>query len=80
MPTASTPAKDLYEVLQVHPNASQAMIRKAFGWLAKEYHPDKNPERREWAETRMKALNEAFETLSDPAKRRSRGCCCTNST
>lgn len=70
MPTSSTPEKDLYEVLQVHPNASQAMIRKAFGWLAKEYHPDKNPERREWAETRMKALNEAFETLSDPAKRR----------
>lgn len=70
MSSGPNASKDLYEVLQVHPNASQAMIRKAFGWLAKEYHPDKNPERRDWAETHMKALNEAFETLSDPAKRR----------
>lgn len=68
-PAESQPPKDLYEVLQVHPNASPAMIRRAYGWLAKEYHPDKNPDRRDWAEQQMRALNEAFETLSDPGKR-----------
>ncbi|MEO7994603.1 MAG: DnaJ domain-containing protein [bacterium] len=62
--------EDLYEILQVHPNASPAMIRKVYGWLAQQFHPDKNPERREWAEGKMRALNGAFETLSDPVKRK----------
>lgn len=58
---------DLYEILQVHPSAEQEVIDVAFRRLARMYHPDvnKSPD----ANERMKALNLAYETLGDPAKR-----------
>ena len=62
--------RDYYDVLGVQRNASDADIKKAFRNLAKENHPDRNPNNKE-AETRFKEINEAYETLKDPQTRSS---------
>ena len=59
---------DLYEVLEVPRDASKAQITKAYRKLAKQYHPDKNPDNPE-AEERFKLISEAYQILSDPEKR-----------
>src|SRR5919106_4154234 len=60
--------RNLYDVLGVSRDATQDDIRKAYRRLAREHHPDVNrdPE----AERRFKEINLAYQTLSDPAKRR----------
>ena len=64
-------SRDAYATLGVARSASALQIRKAFRKLAMKWHPDKNPsEKRAAAERRFAALGEAYETLSDPAKRR----------
>lgn len=61
---------DYYEILEVHPNASPEVIARVYRVLVSRYHPDLHPpERRAWAEERMKRINEAFSVLSDPQKR-----------
>ncbi|ESO90951.1 hypothetical protein LOTGIDRAFT_122424 [Lottia gigantea] len=55
----------LYEVLGVSRNASDGEIKKAYYRLAKEYHPDKNPE----AGERFKEISFAYEILSNSEKR-----------
>ncbi len=60
--------RDCYEVLGVHRNASDAEIKKAFRRLALECHPDRHPDDPR-AEARFKELAEAYEVLSDPARR-----------
>lgn len=60
-------AKDLYEVLGVGKDASEADIKKAFRRKARELHPDVN--KAADAEDQFKELNEAYDVLSDPAKR-----------
>lgn len=59
---------DLYEVLQVSRDATQEEIKKSYRRLAREWHPDANPDDPE-AEARFKELAAAYEVLSDPAKR-----------
>jgi molecular chaperone DnaJ len=59
---------DLYEVLQVSREATQEEIKKSYRRLAREWHPDANPEDPE-AEARFKELAAAYEVLSDPEKR-----------
>lgn len=59
---------DLYEVLGVTPEASADEIKKAYRKLARESHPDANPDDPE-AEARFKDLSAAYEILSDPDKR-----------
>jgi curved DNA-binding protein len=60
--------KDLYEILGVKKDATDAEIRKAFLGLAKKYHPDVNPGDKE-AEVKFKELSFAHEVLKDKKKR-----------
>ena len=62
-------AADLYAVLGVPKNADADTIKKAYRRLAKDLHPDKNPGNAK-AEEKFKAVNRAFDVLSDPAKRK----------
>ena len=62
--------RDYYEVLGVDKNATEEEIKKAYRKLAKKYHPDPNPNNKEEAEAKFKEVNEAYENLSDPQKRK----------
>lgn len=63
--------KNYYEILEVDIHASKEVIDKAFKVLAKKYHPDtqEDENKKEWAEEQFKLLNEAYEVLSNEAKR-----------
>jgi len=60
--------KDYYKILVVARKASEDEIRKAYRKLAKQHHPDYNPNNKQ-AEDRFKEINEAYEVLSDSKKR-----------
>jgi len=60
-------SSELYNVLGVDSNASQAQIKKAYLKLAKQYHPDKNPDGR-FAD-KFKEISAAYEVLGDEEKR-----------
>ncbi len=61
--------KDYYKVLGVDRQASEDQIKRAYRDLAKKYHPDKNPGDKA-AEEKFKSINEAYEVLKDPQKRK----------
>jgi len=64
--------KDYYEIMEVHPRASQEIIKKAYLVLSKRYHPDgHDDEKSDWAHERFKQISEAYSVLSNTAKRRS---------
>ena len=60
--------KDYYKTLGVDKSASAKEIKQSFRRLARQHHPDVNPDDPQ-AEERFKEINEAYEVLSDPEKR-----------
>ncbi len=62
--------KDLYAVLGVPRNATQDQIKKAYRDLARKHHPDMNQGDKE-SEEKFKEIQHAYETLSDPEKKKS---------
>ncbi len=60
--------KDYYQILSVEPSSGDAEIKTAYRRLARKFHPDVSKEA--GAEEKFKAINEAYEALRDPAKRK----------
>lgn len=60
--------KDYYQILGVSPDADNKAIKKAYQTLAKKYHPDLNQGDKA-SEEKFKEINEAYQAVSDPAKR-----------
>jgi curved DNA-binding protein CbpA len=61
-------AKNYYKILQVDPQAEPEVIVAAYKRLSIKYHPDTNPTRE--ANRVMQEINEAYQVLKDPVKRR----------
>ncbi|MCP4436678.1 MAG: molecular chaperone DnaJ, partial [Actinomycetia bacterium] len=61
-------ARDYYGMLGVSTGATDAEVKRAYRKLARELHPDVNPD--EAAQTRFKEISVAYEVLSDPERRR----------
>ena len=73
--------KNYYEILQINQNASSEIIEKAYKTLAKKYHPDLQEEsKKSESEEILKEINEAYEVLSDPIKRKNYDMTLTNSS
>jgi len=62
--------QDYYQLLGLSSNVTDADIKKAYRRAAMRWHPDKNPENLEEANSMFKQVGEAYEVLSDPEKRR----------
>jgi molecular chaperone DnaJ len=61
--------RDYYDVLGVDRKASQDEVKKAYRELARKWHPDRNPDDSS-AEEKFKEVQQAYDTLSDPEKRK----------
>lgn len=61
--------RDYYEILGVQRSAKEEDIKKAYRKLARKYHPDLNPNNKQ-SEEKFKEIQEAYEVLGDPEKRR----------
>jgi len=61
--------KDYYKILKVSKNANEDEIKKSYRKLAKQWHPDKNPNNKK-AEDKFKEISEAYDVLSDSLKRK----------
>ena len=59
-----------YEILGVEKSATQQQIKKAFRKLARQLHPDKHPGEEDKYQHKFQELQKAYETLSEPEKRK----------
>lgn len=62
--------KDYYKILDIDKQATQEEVKKAYRALVKKWHPDKHLENKDKAETKFKEIQEAYEVLSNPEKRK----------
>jgi DnaJ-class molecular chaperone len=62
--------KDYYAMLGVQKTASEKEIKAAYRKLARKWHPDANPDDAKAAEEKFKEIQEAYEVLGDPEKRK----------
>lgn len=58
-----------YKELEITKNATTDEIKKSYKKLALKWHPDKNPDNKEFAEKKFKNISEAYEVLHNPEKR-----------
>jgi curved DNA-binding protein CbpA len=61
--------KNYYEIFKLYPPLDQDRLRETYRQLIFEYHPDRNPDRPEWAVERTMEIVEGYNILSDPQKR-----------
>ena len=61
---------ELYQTLELTKNASPEEIQKAYRRLARKYHPDMNREKPDEAKKKFQRIQEAYDTLNDPEKRK----------
>ena len=59
-----------YALLGVAKQATESDIKKAFFQLSRKWHPDKNPDEKDKADSIFRSIKEAYECLSDPVRRR----------
>ena len=69
MPQQDWLEKDFYKTLGVSKDVGEKELTKAYRKLAREYHPDANPDDKK-AEERFKEVSEAYDVLSDPERRK----------
>lgn len=67
---AAEAKKSHYDVLGVPRHADAKALKKAHRKLVRKFHPDKNKDRQEWAKREFISVQNAYDTLSDPKKRR----------
>eukprot|EP00180_Rhodochaete_pulchella_P002992 Plantae.Rhodophyta-Rhodochaete_pulchella.ctg4807.p1 GENE.Plantae.Rhodophyta-Rhodochaete_pulchella.ctg4807~~Plantae.Rhodophyta-Rhodochaete_pulchella.ctg4807.p1 ORF type:complete len:365 (+),score=61.89 Plantae.Rhodophyta-Rhodochaete_pulchella.ctg4807:72-1097(+) len=58
-----------YDLLGVGRDADENEIKKAYKKMAMKWHPDRNPDNKELADKKFKAVSEAYQVLSDPKKK-----------
>lgn len=63
-------SKDYYRILGINRRATNEEVRKAYHKLALKWHPDRNLDNKEEAEAQFKDISEAYQILTDPAKRK----------
>jgi len=69
VPETLSNSQSYYEILGVPAQATSEEIQRSFRRLVKEYHPDRNRGRQEWASRRVRLILEAYRTLRDAQKR-----------
>jgi DnaJ-class molecular chaperone len=62
--------KDYYSILGIPKNAAEKDVKSAYRKLARKWHPDANPDNARQAEEKFKDIQEAYEVLGDPEKRK----------
>ncbi|GAC1416846.1 MAG: molecular chaperone DnaJ [Candidatus Velthaea sp.] len=62
--------KNYYDILGIDKNAAEKDVKSAYRKLARKWHPDTNPDNQKKAEEKFKDIQEAYEVLGDPEKRR----------